>query len=154
MKPSPRIEAFIKGFEQCRLSAYMPTPNDVPTIGYGATGPDIRLGMTWTQSQANARFAADLERFGEGVTKLLAGASTTQGQFDALTSLAFNVGLDIDADTVAEGLGDSTLLRLHKTGDFKGAADEFQKWSKQKRVLLKGLLRRRLAEAAIYRGEL
>ena len=48
MKPSTRIRNFVKEFEQLRLKAYMPTPEDRPTIGYGETGPHIKLGMTWT----------------------------------------------------------------------------------------------------------
>ena len=56
----PRARALIKSYEQCRLTAYLPTPNDVPTIGWGATGPDIVLGMTWTQAQCDARFTTDL----------------------------------------------------------------------------------------------
>ena len=81
---------------------------------------------------------------------LLAGAATTQGQFDALVSFAYNVGLDIDDDTAAEGLGDSTLLRKHKAGDYAGAKAEFLKWVKNDGVVMKGLTRRRAAEAALY----
>ncbi len=153
MEPSEHISTFIKGFEQCRLKAYKPTPNDVPTIGWGSTGPDVRMGMTWTQAQADARFAHDLAAFAAGVTHELAGAATTQGQFDAMVSFAYNVGLDDDADTKAEGLGDSTLLRKHKAGDYAGAAAEFPKWNKQAGVVLNGLTKRRAAERAIYEGK-
>jgi lysozyme len=150
MKPSPRCEAFIKAFEKCRLKAYLPTKNDVPTIGWGSTGPDIKLGMVWTQAQADARFAQDLARFGAGVLRLLDGAPTTQGQFDAMVSFAYNVGLDEDADTKAEGFGDSTLLKKHKAGDYAGAAAQFKFWNKQKGVVLAGLTRRRADETAMY----
>jgi lysozyme len=150
LRPSARCIALIKAFEQCRLSAYRPTPKDRPTIGWGSTGPDVRLGMTWTQEQADARFARDLEDFAAGVRHELAGAPTTQGQFDALVSFAYNVGLDEDADALAEGLGDSTLLRKHRAGDFAGAAAEFPKWNRQAGAVLPGLTRRRLAEQALY----
>lgn len=150
MTPSPRCEAFIKSFEKCRLTAYMPTKNDRPTIGWGSTGPDIKLGMTWTQAQADERFAKDLAHFSAGVLRLLKGAPTTQAQFDALVSFAYNVGLDEDADTKAEGLGDSTLLRLHRAGDYAGAAAQFKFWNKQKGVVLAGLTRRRRDETAMY----
>lgn len=152
MTPSAKCIAFIQGFEQCRLTAYKPTPNDVWTIGWGSTGPDVRPGVVWTQAQADARFARDLADFAAGVTHELAGSPTTQGQFDALVSFAYNVGLDDDADTLAEGLGDSTLLRKHKAGDYAGAALEFAKWNKQKGVVLNGLTRRRAGEAAMYRA--
>lgn len=152
MTPSQHIADFIKGYEQCRLKAYMPTPNDRPTIGWGTTGPDVRMGMTWTQGHADARFERDLADFAAGVTHLLRGKPTTQAQFDALVSFAYNVGLDDDADTKAEGLGDSTLLKKHLAGDFDGAADQFKLWNKQKGVVLAGLTKRRAAEARIYKG--
>lgn len=149
-KPSARCAAFIKSKEQCRLKAYMPTPNDVPTIGWGSTGRDIRMGMTWTQGQADDRFARDLAMFAAGVDHMIGDSLTTQGQFDALVSFAYNVGLDEDADHIAEGLGDSTLLRLHKLRRYAGAAAEFAKWNKQKGKVLRGLTIRRAEEAAMY----
>ena len=39
MTPSKKIVDFIKGYEKCRLTAYMPTPNDRPTIGWAR--PDL-----------------------------------------------------------------------------------------------------------------
>lgn len=150
MKPSPRCAAFIKSFEKCRLTAYLPTKNDRWTIGWGSTGRDIVQGLVWTQPQADARFERDLAMFAAGVEHLLAGAPTTQAQFDAMVSFAYNVGLDDDADDVAEGFGDSTLLKKHKAGDFAGAAAQFKFWNKQKGVVLPGLTRRRADEAAMY----
>lgn len=151
MKPSPRCAALIKNFESCRLTAFLPTKNDRPTLGWGATGRDIRLGMVWTQAQADARFERDLAMFAAGVEHLLSGAPTTQAQFDAMVSFAYNVGLDDDADDDAEGFGDSTLLKKHRAGDYAGAAGQFKFWNKQKGVVLAGLTRRRADEAALYR---
>ena len=149
-KPSKRCKDLVKLKEQCRLKAYLPTPNDVPTIGWGATGRDIRLGMVWTQAQADDRFERDIASFAAGVDHLLGLAPTTQGQFDALVSFAYNVGLDIDADTLAEGLGDSTLLKLHKQGRWVEAAEQFFRWNKQKGKVLRGLTIRRAEESAMY----
>jgi lysozyme len=148
--------AHMHGFEICRLEAY-PDPGsssgDPWTIGWGATGPGIEKGVKWTQAQADARFAADLAKFEDGVTRLLGGAPTTQGQFDALVSLAYNIGLDEDADTIAEGLGDSSLLKAHKAGDYEKAASKFIAWRFNDGREMRGLLRRREAEAKLYRGE-
>jgi lysozyme len=149
--------ALIHGFEQLRLTAY-PDPgssNGLPiTNGWGTTrdedGGPIPRGAQWTSSKADRLFARDLATFELGVNALLAGAPTTQGQFDALVSFAYNVGLDIDEDTRAEGLGDSTLLRKHKAGDFAGASREFAKWNKNDGVVLRGLTRRREAERLVY----
>jgi len=144
MTPSPAGIALIKSFEQCRLTAYLPTPKDKPTIGWGTTGADIKMGMTWTQAECDERFAADLRAFAEGVSAALTG-ETTQPQFDAMTSLAYNIG--------ARAFKNSTLLRLHNAGDFAAAAAQFARWNKQAGQVLAGLTRRRAAEAAIYRGE-
>lgn len=145
MTPSPRIAAFMRDFEKLRLSAYMPTKNDVPTIGYGATGPEIKLGMKWTLEQAEARWDADLARFAAGVASAIGQSPTTQAQFDAMVSLAFNIGLT--------GFKSSTLLKLHKAGEHTAAKLQFGRWSKQAGVTLNGLVKRRAAEAAIYGGE-
>ena len=152
---SPAGVALMHHFESCRLDAY-PDPGSADghpwTIGWGATGPGISRGVKWTQAQADARFAQDLAKFEDGVTRLLTGAPTTQAQFDALVSLAYNIGLDEDADTIAEGLGDSTLLRKHKAGDYEGAAKAFRSWRFNDGREMKGLVRRREAEAKHYRG--
>lgn len=155
LKVSPRGVALIHSFEKCRLTAY-PDPGSrdgTPwTIGWGATGPGIQRGTVWTQAQADARFAQDLAAREIGVNMLLAGRPATQDQFDALVSFAYNVGLDIDDDSQAEGLGDSTLLRKHLAGDFAGAAAQFDLWNKNDGKVMAGLTRRRAAEAALYRG--
>lgn len=143
-------------FESCKLEAY-PDPGSKDgkpwTIGWGSTGADIFKGLTWTQEQADARFAQDLAKFEDGVTRLIGSAPTSQHQFDALVCIAYNIGLDEDADTIAEGLGDSTLMRKHKAGDFEGAAKAFASWRFNDGREMKGLVRRRKAEAKLYRGE-
>jgi lysozyme len=141
-------------FEQCRLNAY-PDPGSSDgrpwTIGWGHTGPEVYRGLVWTQDQADAAFVADLARFERGVMDLVK-VPLTQGQFDALVCFAYNVGLDIDADTQAEGLGDSTLLRKVNAGDFDGAAAEFGKWNKNDGQVMRGLTRRRAAERVLFEG--
>lgn len=142
-------------FEGCKLQAY-PDPGSADgkpwTIGWGSTGAGIGPGVTWTQEQADARFLADLAKFEDGVTRLIGSSPTSQGQFDALVCIAYNIGLDEDADTIAEGLGDSTLLRKHKAGDFEGAAKAFHSWRFNDGREMRGLVRRRAAEAKLYQG--
>lgn len=142
--PSPVCAANIKSFEQCRLVGYLPTTHDVPTIGWGATGRAIFVGLRWTQEQADARFDSDLATFGHAVDHLLGGASTTQGQFDAMVSLAYNIG--------AGNFAGSSLLACHRAGDFLGAARQFLVWDHQNHVVLPGLEVRRLREQAMYRA--
>ena len=132
----------IKRSEGLRLQAYR-CPADVPTIGYGSTGPHVRMGMTITVQEAEDLLTEDLRRFEAGVAKLAPDAS--QGEFDALVSFAFNLGLD--------ALKNSTLLRKHRAGDKAGAAAEFGRWVFADKKRLPGLVTRRAAEAALYRGE-
>lgn len=141
----------IRSFENLELVAY-PDPGtggDPWTIGWGHTGPEVHAGLIWTQEQANEALASDLGRFERDVSQLVKVA-INQNQFDALVSFAYNVGSDIDADTIAEGLGDSTLLKKLNAGDYDGAADEFPKWNEGGGKVLKGLVRRRAAERDLF----
>jgi lysozyme len=70
-------------------------------------------------------------------------------------SFAYNVGLDIDADAIAEGLGDSTLLRLvNKDPGDPRIRGEFNKWNKitvnGRKVVHSDLVARRKMEAELY----
>lgn len=146
LQPSRAALELIKSFEGCKLEAY-PDPGsggDPWTIGWGSTGPGIRKGVVWTQEQADTRFAEHVAEFGEKVAALVGDAKTAQHQFDAMVSLAYNVGTG--------NLGSSTLLRKHKAGDYVGAASEFGKWNKASGQVMRGLTRRRAAESALYQG--
>ena len=160
MRISQRGIDLIHGFETLRLTAYKDpgSRNGLPiTNGWGSTtdlqGRPIRLGAVWTRQYADAVFARDIAAFETGVNLLLDGKPTTQAQFDALVSFAYNVGLDIDDDDVAEGLGDSTLLRKHLAGDYAGAQAAFASWKYNDGKVMNGLVRRRAAEAALYGSE-
>mgnify|MGYP002717171624 CR=1 FL=1 len=157
MRISQRGIDLILGFETLRLTAYKDpgSRNGLPiTNGWGSTtdlqGQPIELGAVWTRDYADAVFARDLAAFETGVNLLLDGKPTTQAQFDALVSFAYNVGLDIDDDTIAEGLGDSTLLKKHLAGDYAGAQAAFASWRYNDGKVMNGLVRRRAAEAALY----
>lgn len=115
------------------------------TIGWGSTGADINRGTVWTQAQCDARLLHDLNaRFGPAVDKLCEGVPTTAPQKAALVSFAYNLG---------EGrLEESTLLRMHRDGNIGGAGDQFLKWIYANRKPMKGLVRRREAERALYLG--
>lgn len=160
MKVSDAGIALIHSFESLKLTSYKDpgSRNGLPiTNGWGTTtdeeGGRIPLGVVWTKEKADRLFRRDLERFEAGVNRLLQGTPTSQNQFDALVSIAYNIGLDEDADTIAEGLGDSTLLRKHKAGDYEGAARAFGSWIYNDGKRLRGLERRRAAEAKMYRGD-
>ena len=151
MKISQRGIDLIKRFEGLRLSAYLDAVG-VPTIGYGHTGK-TKIGQVITPAEAEALLRADLHEFERGVERLLTRC-LKPSQFDALVCFAFNVGLDIDADAKAEGLGDSTLLALVNAGRDQDAAVEFLKWNRAGGRQLLGLTRRRLTEAQLYLEDL
>jgi GH24 family phage-related lysozyme (muramidase) len=149
--PSQSAIDLIKQFEGCARKqpdgtyAAYPDPGsggDPWTIGWGTTGADVKKGAVWTQQQCDDRLAGDVARFGTKVAALVGGAATTQPQFDAMVSFAYNLGIG--------NLASSTLLRKHKAGDYKGAAAEFGKWTKAAGKVLPGLVKRRAAEAALY----
>ncbi|WP_114520559.1 lysozyme [Altererythrobacter sp. ZODW24] len=143
--------ALIKQFEGCAsvradglVEAY-PDPasgGDPWTIGWGATGKGIAPGTVWTREECDARLGSDLVRYAADVDRALGGAATTQDQFDALVSFHYNTG----------AVGRATLTKLHVAGDYAGAAREFARWNKAAGRTLKGLSRRRAAEAALYLG--
>jgi lysozyme len=153
MTPSEACAALIaraEGFARVRadglVEAYPdPGSGGAPwTIGCGLTGPDIVEGTVWTREQCDARFRERLARFGEQVGWILGDAATTQRQFDAMVSFAFNVGVG--------NFAASTLLKKHEAGDHEGAAAQFGRWNKAGGRVLAGLTARRAAEAALYRG--
>jgi lysozyme len=135
MKYSQDGTNLTKLFEQCRLVAY-PDSGGVWTIGWGHTR-GVKKGDTCTQEQADAWLQQDL-KFAIDNVNAVVDVSLTQGEFDSLCDFSFNCG--------TKALDSSTLLRLLNAGDFKDAAEQFQKWDHVGGVVVAGLLRRRLAE--------
>ena len=138
--------ALLHKWEGCKLAAYPDPGSDDGepwTIGWGSTGEGIRKGVRWTQEQADARFEADLQRYADEVSDYLGDAPTTQDQFDALVSFHYNTG----------AIRKSTLGRLHKAGDYAGAAKEFGRWVKNAGRVMQGLVNRRADERKLYTGQ-
>ena len=157
MKVSDAAKAMIKHHEGVRIRPYR-CPALLWTVGVGHVidpshaavkyedrknlpipdGWDRQLSM----GEVDAILAQDLARFERGVARYCPAAVNHQGQFDALVSFAFNVGLG--------NLQRSSLRMKHNRGDFDEAADEFMKWSKAGGKVLKGLVNRRLDEQRLY----
>lgn len=141
---SAEAREMIEHYEGLRLDAYQ-CPAGVWTIGFGHT-TGVQPGDHITPEMADGYFASDINIFASAVEAALGGAPTSQHEFDALVSLAFNIGI--------EGFKKSTVLRLHKAGDKAGAARAFGMWNKAtvNGVLqeMEGLTRRRAEEAAYY----
>ena len=116
------------------------TGADPWTIGWGATGPGIGPGTVWTRVDCDARLASDLARYAADVDRAIGDAPTSQAQFDALVSFHYNTG----------AIARATLTRRHLAGDFARARSEFGRWNRAGGRVLKGLVRRREAEAQLY----
>ena len=134
-----------------RIEAYL-CPAGRWTIGYGMTtlsGRAVRKGDVITQAEADRLFLETVAYYQREVLQLVK-APLNANQLSALVSFAYNVGLDIDADSIPEGLGDSTLLKKLNRQDYAGAAAEFEKWVWASGKKLEGLKRRRKAERALF----
>ncbi|MDU7405652.1 MAG: lysozyme [Citrobacter portucalensis] len=142
MKLSQTGIDLIKQFEGYSSRAYPdPATGGEPwTIGYGTT-KGIKPGMVINAEQAEKMLRDDVVKFETGVTKLLT-APTSQQQFDAMVSLAYNIGLG--------NFGKSTLLRKHNEKCYSCAANQFPVWNRAAGKVMNGLTRRRNAERALY----
>ena len=127
----------IKAFEGLRLEAYRDAAG-VLTIGYGHTGSDIREGDRISEYWASELLRNDLGATEAAVRRL--HVARTQGQFDALVSFAFNLGI--------ERLQGSTLLKvIRKGGSHRQIRHEFRRWVYAGGKKLRGLEERRAWEA-------
>jgi lysozyme len=133
----------IKSVEGCKLIAYL-CPARVWTIGYGHTGPDVFEGLKITKAKAESLLKADLAEFERCV--ITTCPKSTQSQFDAMVSLAFNIG--------AGAFAKSSVARLHKAGRYPEAQQAFALWNKAtvsgKKIVVNGLVTRRAREADLY----
>ncbi len=115
------------------------------TIGIGTTvypnGVKVKQGDTCTPEQAKVYFKHDLAKFEKTVNEAVT-VPLNQNQFDALVSLTYNIG--------SGAFKNSTLLKLLNKGDYQGAADQFLAWKKAGGKVMKGLVRRREAERALF----
>ncbi len=120
-----------------RNDAYLDSVG-VPTIGVGHTGPEVHMGLHWTDDQVSDALRADLDRFenaiNDGVTVEL-----EQHQFDALVSFAFNVGVG--------AFQSSTLLKKINAKLFDEAEAQFDRWH-----IPPEITRRRSAEREQFAG--
>ena len=147
----------IKHFEGCHYKPYL-CPANLWTIGYGHVlyPEQIRLKLAdrknyelkkqdnrkWSQEEVDDLLRKDLLRFENGLRRLLPSVPLKQNQFDALVSFSFNLGLG----TLQRSTVRSALLR----GDEETAIDVLLKYRRAGGKILRGLERRRAAEADLF----
>ena len=139
LRPSDAGAKLIRHFESFRPVAYL-CPAGVWTIGYGFT-KGVTQGQTMTIAEADARLAEELESYAEILRRQIPDVPLTQGQFDALVSYVYNLGRLLE-----------TLLAKLQARDYAGALLEFPRACRAAGKPMRGLYRRRLAEACIWSG--
>jgi lysozyme len=139
--------ALIKSFEGCYLEAYL-CPAGKWTIGFGHTD-GVHKGMSITTEEADRLLIRDVVWAEDVVDRHVPkSVPLSQHQFDALVSWVFNLG---------EGnFAKSTLLKEIKRNRLDTVPAQILRWNKhedpstKRRVISKGLVRRRHAEAALW----
>lgn len=123
-------------------------PAGVWTIGYGSThdasGAPVTASTTRvTTLQAHGMMMHDLRAAMAGVEASAEGDISSKEEA-AMVDFVYNCGVG--------NFNASTLLKKLNAGDHAGAALEFAKWNKGGGKVLAGLVRRRAAETALFRG--
>ena len=161
-KVGPKALALLDHFEDCKLVAYPDPGTQGPpwTIGRGMTyypdGRKVKPGDRITQAQADSYFATILTRdFGGAVDAAIGKAPTNAAQFGAMVALAYNIGIGprIWLPGRKKGFRQSQVLKMHLAGRYAEAAKAFAGWITAGGKVSGGLIRRREAEAALYRGD-
>ncbi len=116
------------------------------TIGIGHTKAakaqvDMSLGAKLSYKDAKRVLDIDLDPCEEAVNRLVK-VELTQGQFNALVSFVYNCG---------EGnFRKSSILRKLNRGDYRGARAAFDLYTRSGGEVMRGLVRRRDAEQALW----
>lgn len=140
MTPSAACTKLIQDCEGFKPTAYRLT-RDRWTIGWGHTA-GVKERDTCTTAEALAWLYADLLPAAHAVNTAVT-VTLPQNAFDALVSLAFNIG--------AEAFESSTLVQLLNAHQPRAlVAGQFARWNKQKGRVLDGLTARRTREAALF----
>lgn len=139
LSPSDSGVSLVKEFEGVRHVAYRDAVG-IPTICYGST-LGVKLGMRKTDTECDELLREDLRTASDAVQALVK-VPLTQNQFDALTSLVFNIGRSAFAK--------STMLKLINQGKCYDAAKQFDRWVYAKKKKLPGLVKRREVERLYF----
>lgn len=144
MHVSPSGVDLICNFEGLRLKAYDDGVG-VWTIGFGTTkypnGIRVKKGDTCTLDQAKTYMQNDLKSFEQTVNNTVK-VPLNQNQFDALVSLAYNIG--------STAFKNSTLVKRLNEGNYKAAANQFNVWVNAGGKRMQGLVNRRAAESTLF----
>ncbi len=133
----------IKRFEGFEPEIYLDAAG-LPTIGYGhllRPGEDKMFAGGISEAAGEALLIKDVGIAERAVIRLIC-VPLTDGQFDALVSFTFNLG--------SGALQRSTLRRKVNREEHEEVPAEFMRWVWAGGRKLRGLVRRRKAEANFY----
>ena len=145
-KSSSKGIELIKSFEGFYAKPYL-CPANVATIGYGTirypNGKKVTLSdVSITKETATSYLMDNLTTYEKSVDAFCRD-DISQNQFDALVSFCYNVG--------STALKSSTLLKkVNANPNDPEIKFEFLKWNRGGGRVLKGLTKRREAEAKLY----
>jgi lysozyme len=129
--------------EDYRGEAYLPTKDDVPTIGFGHTA-GVKMGDKTTPVRSLQVLLDEVDSvYAQGVRRCIS-APMYQYEFSASVSLAYNIGV--------QAFCGSTVAKRFNAEDYAGACAAFDMWNKQGGKILPGLVKRRAEERAICEG--
>jgi lysozyme len=133
----------LKKLEGFRAKPYADSGGKM-TVGYGhliVPGDGVALGDIIDPVKATELLSKDVKYAVDGVNNNVT-SSITQNQFDALVIFVYNVGVT--------AFKNSTLLKMLKAGDVKGASEQLLRWDKVNGVSVSGLHNRRVAEQTLF----
>jgi lysozyme len=136
----------VKSYEGLSLKPYR-DPSGIPTIGYGNTFYEDGTKVTMqdaplTLQRANQLFSRIHGAFSIKVKKMVT-SSVNSNQLGALTSLAYNIGINAFARS-------TVLKRVNANPDDPTIGEAFAMWNKSKGVIFNGLIKRRASEWQLY----
>jgi len=136
---------FIKRKEGYFDKAYL-CPAGVWTIGWGSIRWDartpVRQGDTCTEDQATRLLLKEVQRVEDAIDATIT-VPLTQGQFDALCSIFYNIGIGW---LTGQGHQQATFVRYLNKGEYDKIPSEFLKFKIANGKPLAGLLTRRKEE--------
>tara|TARA_R110000803_G_scaffold23207_3_gene57135 strand:+ start:947 stop:1390 length:444 start_codon:yes stop_codon:yes gene_type:complete len=142
MKISDEGIALIKKYEGCELKAYL-CPAGVWTIGYGHT-KNVKEHMEITLEKADEMLEEEMLEY-ENYIQDLVTVPLEQNQFDSLCSWVYNLG--------PTNLRESTLLKVLNNSEYMLVSKQIRRWNKAGGKVLKGLVKRREAEALLFENK-
>lgn len=134
----------IAAHEGYKSEAYLPTPNDVPTIDFGRT-QGVKMGDKSNPVRGLKLLEKELDTVYVAGVKRCVKVPLYDYEFGAYVAFTYNVGVSAFCN--------STLLEKLNQEDYVGACAELSKWNKQKGKVLAGLTARREEERAICEGK-